>query len=86
MLITIEDLDKKNTTEKREIASKLHKRFGHPIDSQKLKDFLRNAGIVDNELNKHLDTVTDDCNTCLRYRKTRSRPIVSIPLANDFNE
>ena len=86
MFITIEELDKKTTAEKREIASKLHKRFGHPIDSQKLKDFLQNANIVDSELNKLIDAVTNECKTCSRYRKTRSRPVVSIPLANDFNE
>ena len=54
VFLSINDLEHKTAAEKREIATKLHKRFGHPIDSNKLKDFLSNAGIHDVELNEHI--------------------------------
>ena len=30
--------------------------------------------------------IADSCETCLRYKKTKPRPIVSAPLANKFND
>ena len=30
--------------------------------------------------------MSETCDTCLRYNKARSRPIVSLPLASDVND
>ena len=30
--------------------------------------------------------MTQSCDTCDRYKKARARPVVSMPLANDFND
>ena len=84
--LTIDHLDKKTIKKKHEIATKLHKQFGHPVDSIKLKQLLKNANITDKELDAQIDSVTDNCDTCDRYRKVRSRPVVSLPLAHAFND
>ena len=84
--VTIDHLDEKSSDEKHSIALKLHKTFGHPLDSSKIKVILKDAGVNDCELNKAVDTVTDSCDTCDKYRKVRSRPVVSLPFAHDFND
>ena len=84
--LSVENLHDKTMKEKREIAVKLHKQFGHPLNSDKLKNLLQDAQIVDDELFKLVRDVTNECDVCDRYRKVRTRPVVTIPLANDFNE
>ena len=80
------DFSKKSTDEKQKAALKLHKQFGHPIDSTKLKTLLQNGNIHDDELYKLIDDVTNSCDTCSRYMKARSRPIVSLPFASDVSD
>ena len=79
-------VEKKDLAEKRAIATKLHKQFGHPVDSGKLKALLHDADIHDKELLQQIDLVGSECDTCSRYMKVRSRPVVSLPLASDVNE
>ena len=86
LFLTTDHLNKKTIKEKHETATKLHKQFGHPVDSIKLKQLLKDANITDKELDAQIDFVTDSCDTCDRYRKVRSRPVVSLPLAKDFND
>ena len=64
---------------------KLHKQFAHP-SSDRLKKLIRDSGVVDSDLGKMVDTVTLNCNVCKKYRRPPPRPIVSFPLATDFNE
>ena len=33
-----------------------------------------------------VDKVTESCDVCKRYKKTPTRPVVSLPLASEFNE
>ena len=47
VFLAIDHLDKKTIKEKQEIATKLHKQIGHPVDSIKLKQLLKNADITD---------------------------------------
>ena len=47
---------------------------------------MKDAGIVDNEYLELVDDISLKCDVCKKYKKTPSRPIVSIPLARDFNE
>ena len=86
VFLTIDCLDKKTIKEKHEIATKLHSQSGHPVDSIKLKQLLKDANITDKELDAQIDSVTDNCDTCDSYRKVRSRPVVSLPSAHDFND
>ena len=83
---TVNDMSNKTLTEKKAIALKLHKQFGHPVDSNKLKGLLQEAKIHDNELLQQIDIVTKSCDTCSRYMKARSRPVVSLPIASDVND
>ena len=69
-----------------ETAMKLHKQFGHPVESGKLKKLLHEAGIFDEKLEKAIEKVIETCDTCSRYKKARSRPVVCFSLAKDFNE
>ena len=84
--LTTDHLDKKTIKDKHEIATKLHKQFGHPVDSIKLKQLLKDANITDKELDAQIDSVNDNCDTCEGYRKVHSRPVVSLPSAHDFND
>ena len=76
VLFTVNDLPNKTPQEKGARASKFHKQFGHPIDSTKLKQLLRDANIQDDDLfKKKIDAVTESCEICERYKKVRPRPI-----------
>ena len=63
---TVSDMSTKSLDEKKKIAVKLHKQFGHPIDGNKLKTLLKNANVDDKELYQLIDDVTNSCDTCSR--------------------
>lgn len=64
---------------------KLHKQFAHPR-ALKLKELIRNSGVIDKNIEQIVDTVSDKCDTCKRFRRPQSRPVVTFPLASEFNE
>jgi transposase InsO family protein len=68
-----------------DIASKLHRQFAHP-SSEKLRKLLRDAGRDDTELYSAVDQVTESCDTCIRYKKPRPRPVVAFSMGRTFNE
>ena len=71
-----------------QIASKLHRQFAHP-PKDKLLRLLHRAGEPwsnNEELFKSVETVSDSCDVCQRYRKTPPRPIVGLPMATEFLE
>ena len=74
-----------NKKEKLKLMNKLHYQFGHPR-SQRLKGLLKNAGITDEEYDQCIDEISEGCEICKKYQRTPSRPIVSLPLAKDFND
>ena len=76
-----DDDDKANITK----IEKLHKQFAHPT-AEKLKELIRNSGVVDKKIFKIVDAVTDKCDTCKRFKRPPLRPVVSMPLASEFNE
>ena len=79
------NLQNKSEDEKFRIATKLHHQFAHPR-SDKLKSLLKNAQISDKTLEKHLDSLDDTCDVCLKYKKPKARPVVGLPMATTFNE
>ena len=85
LYLTINNLNTKSKEEKKSIAVKLHRQFGHPVDSTKLKDIVKDAEIEDDQLLQLIDQVTEECDVCTRYRKARGRPVVSFSLAKEFN-
>lgn len=66
------------------MATKLHRQFGHPT-AKKLVNLIRTAGIRRGDLEKAVNKVSDNCDICMKYKKT-SRPVVSVPMATVFNE
>lgn len=67
------------------VAKKLHRQFAHP-SADRLKKLLKNAGRNDEGLLRSIDKMTDNCDTCKRFKKPPPRPIVSMPLGNSFND
>ena len=83
--LTIDNIEEKSKKEKKYIASKLNKQFGHP-KSASLTNLIKTAGILDEDL---LDMVKDldrSCEICMKYKRPSSRPVVGFSLARDFNE
>ena len=72
-------------SEKRKKIKKLHHQFGHP-SSKRLGNLLKDAKIEDNESHSLLEEITDGCETCLRFKRTPSRPLVSMNMASEMND
>ena len=70
---------------KRKVAEKLHKQFAHPRPEQ-LKSLIRTAGKQDKELFKEIDSISESCETCVRFKQPELRPIVCMPTAKQFND
>ena len=60
VLLKIDNIEQKSKKEKKYIAIRLHKQFGHP-KSARLIDLIKTAGITDNDL---LDMVKDSDKSC----------------------
>lgn len=71
--------------EKKKIAIKLHKQFGHAT-YDRLPQLLKSAGTTGNESLDILRTVCENCETCIQYKRPVPKPAVGLPLATDFNE
>ena len=86
VFLSTENVYQRNSKEKHAIAIKLHRQFRHPLESKKLTDLCLEAGINGQELFEKIDNVTQSCETCDRFKKARARLLVSMPLANYFND
>ena len=64
---------------------KLHKQFGHASE-ESLTKLIRNSGVKNVTIFKALKEVVDNCETCMKYKKPPPRPVVGLPLADDFNQ
>ncbi|CAG2226055.1 unnamed protein product [Mytilus edulis] len=73
------------TKDKTKIIEKLHKQFAHP-SAKRLKTLLKDAGGYTKEHLDCVDEITEGCDVCKKYKKTPARPVVSLPLATEFNE
>ena len=74
--------------EKKEIkkkALKLHRQFSHCTAAQ-LKNVLKTAGIAKEEYDDIIDEVSESCDTCLKYKKVKPRPVVGLPRGRYFND
>ena len=67
------------------IALKLHQQFGHP-KAKTLLNLIKNAGIKNRKLCKEINSVSNACITCLKYKRPQPRPSVCLPLTSRFNE
>lgn len=64
---------------------KLHKTFLHP-SPKRLKSLLADADLLNPTISKLIDAISENCDTCKKFKKTPARPVVSLPMATDFNE
>ena len=80
--VELEGLDKQ---QRRKVIEKLHRQFVHPA-KERLIALLKDAGIWNKEYEEDLDHIHEKCKTCLLYKKTPARPVVSLPMASHFNE
>ena len=64
---------------------KLHRQYGHPGRLTFVKH-LKSAGVWHDELATYVDRIYAECNVCKQFSRTPSRPVVSLPLAYEFNE
>ena len=78
-------IDCKTLDDKKKKIVKLHKQLAHP-SSHRLKTLLKDAELYDTEVGQFLDELSNTCDVCLRTKKTPARPVVSLPLATEFNE
>lgn len=71
--------------EQRKTLLKLHRQFRHH-SAKATEDILRNAGILNEDVKRINKEVVDACDICKRYKKTPARPVVSLPMAKQFND
>lgn len=72
-------------TDTKRKALQLHKQFAH-ISDEKLIRLVKEAGIRDVKLEEEIIKVGVTCETYIKCKKALSRPIVSMPLAKNFDE
>ena len=65
---------------------KLHRQFGHCHESRLMK-LIESSNIWNNkeQILKMVKDVSENCTTCKRYKRRKMKPIVSLPLASEFN-
>ena len=63
----------------------MHRQFSH-AKSDKLKVLLRDAEVMDKDLEDLLDRLDGSCSICKKYRRPKPRPVVGFPMAKTFNE
>lgn len=83
--ICVVNLSEAPAEEKRKVILKLHRQFAHP-SSKKLTALMKDAGIWAAEYQSIVDDIYSCCDLCKRYAMTPARPVVSLPLANNFND
>ena len=66
VLLSMNDMN--SNEEKREVAKKLHKQFGH-LMSVKLIGLLKNADIKNKELCVIIEETMKECKVCMKYQK-----------------
>ena len=64
---------------------KLHHQFGHPT-CKRLTQLFIDAGITDERCFEYASEISNSCEVCIKYKKTPSRPVVSVNMARNFNE
>lgn len=70
---------------KKTYIMKLHKQFGH-ASAENLKRLMKNAGLDKTDMFQNMTEILEDCEVCARYRKTPAKPVVGLPMAEDYNQ
>ena len=79
------DLATLSKPEQLKMMTKLHKQFGH-TPKDKFITFMKDANVWHSELEEHLDKIIENCRGCLILKRNPDKPVVSMPMAKNFNE
>src|SRR6201990_1293693 len=77
--------------ERNKILLRLHVQFGHP-SKERLGDLIKDAYREEmkedmmRDIKADINELSDNCEICIRYKKTPSRPTVGLSLAKRYNE
>ena len=69
----------------RVVAKKLHKQFAHPTPERLLK-LVKHSSYYSKKLEEEIKNISKQCETCLKFKKAPPRPVVSLPMATNFND
>ncbi|CAG2239162.1 unnamed protein product [Mytilus edulis] len=78
-------LDELNVEKRKTALLKLHRQFAHP-PKKRLVALLKDAGTWKEEYDEDLSEIQSKCDLCKMYAVTPPRPVVSMPMAKQFNE
>ena len=78
-------LDLLDERERYKALTKLHKQFVHP-SKKRFVSLMKDADVWREEFKDDIDKLYEECQTCRQFAKTPARPVVSLPMANKFND
>lgn len=80
------DLNSLTKKEKEKKAMKLHRQFAH-APKERLVKLLKDSNLsADEEFIHSIEECCNNGSTCLMYKKPRYKPVVSLPIAERFNQ
>ena len=77
--------DEMSNKEKVSTITKLHRQFRHQ-PAGVTEDLLKRADCLTPELKKMNQTIAESCETCLKFKRNKPRPVVAPPLSSKFND
>ena len=78
-------IEEKSFDQKKKIIHKLHRQFAHP-SAKNLKALMKNADAFDSDCEEIINSISEKCEVCKRFKRTPCRPAVCLPLATKFNQ
>ena len=85
IVLHLEALENLTRSEKKKKALKLHRQFSH-ASKERLLRLVKDSEHNDPEFSQCIEEVCDECDTCQKFKKPPLRPVVSLPLADRFNQ
>lgn len=79
------ELEGMTDAEQKQTLIKLHRQFAHPTQNR-LMAFMKDAGVWREKYQLMLNDIHEKCKICKMYKKTPPRPVVTLPIANRFNQ
>ena len=84
-LVLAVDLISLSREEQLKSMNKLHKQMGHQT-RDKFLNLLKDANAWYPEAEEDFNKIIDDCEGCLLLKRNPDQPVVSMPMASNFNE
>ena len=78
-------IEEKSFDHKKKIIHKLHRQFAHP-SAKNLKALMKIADAFDSDCEEIINSISEKCEVCKRFKRTPCRPVVCLPLATKFNQ